>query len=257
MCPLGGRLPAFFLPPSLICNCLLIETASGLVLVDTGVGAADLRDPKRLGPMSHLLGLRGGLDDTAARQIERLGFSPGDVRHILTTHLDLDHAGGLPEFPGATVHVLARERDAALWPTGLMEHERYRACHFRHHPKWETYDPDEGETWNGFHRVRELRGLPPEILLVSLPGHSPGHAGIAVRTGAGWLLHAGDAFYERGQMSPKRAVTPGMRLFQWAVHSDRRAARRTVERLRELSLGDPAIQVLCAHDAGATLESRA
>lgn len=33
---------------------------------------------------------------TAVRQVERLGFL---VRHIVLTHLDLDHTGGLDDFP--------------------------------------------------------------------------------------------------------------------------------------------------------------
>ncbi|MFD0510570.1 MBL fold metallo-hydrolase [Streptomyces aureus] len=30
-----------------------------------------------------------------------LGYAVDDVRHIVLTHLDLDHAGGLPDFPRA------------------------------------------------------------------------------------------------------------------------------------------------------------
>src|SRR5215472_6640085 len=33
--------------------------------------------------------------ETATRQIACLGYSPKDVRHIVLTHLDLDHTGGL------------------------------------------------------------------------------------------------------------------------------------------------------------------
>jgi glyoxylase-like metal-dependent hydrolase (beta-lactamase superfamily II) len=36
-------------------------------------------------------------------QVQRLGFDPRDVRHIVLTHLDFDHAGGLDDFPHATV----------------------------------------------------------------------------------------------------------------------------------------------------------
>jgi glyoxylase-like metal-dependent hydrolase (beta-lactamase superfamily II) len=250
MCPLGGGAPRSVVPRALTCNCLLVETSDGLALVDTGVGTADMLDPRRLGVMSRFMGLASDLEDTAVRQVERLGFSKDDVRHILPTHLDLDHAGGLPDFPAATVHVLARERDAALSPGSFRRRERYRACHFAHDPKWAAYDPGAGEAWNGFDRVRELRGLPPEILMIALPGHSPGHAGIAIRTASGWLLHAGDAFYDRRQMTASGAITPGMKLFEWVAHDARREARRTEEKLRALALSDPTLQVLCAHDAG-------
>lgn len=37
-----------------------------------------------------------------------------DVRHIVLTHLDFDHAGGLDDFPEATVHMLQIERDVAV-----------------------------------------------------------------------------------------------------------------------------------------------
>ncbi len=37
--------------------------------------------------------------------MKRLGYSINDVRHIILTHLDLDHAGGLHDFPNAAVHV--------------------------------------------------------------------------------------------------------------------------------------------------------
>jgi len=45
-------------------------------------------------------------EHTALRQIERLGYHPRDVRHIVLSHLDFDHAGGLDDFPHATVHML-------------------------------------------------------------------------------------------------------------------------------------------------------
>jgi len=36
-----------------------------------------------------------------------------DVRHIVLTHLGFDHAGGLDDFPAATVHLLRQESDHA------------------------------------------------------------------------------------------------------------------------------------------------
>lgn len=256
MCPIGGRLPRSFLPRALICNCLLIETSSGLVLVDTGIGIRDMTDPKRLGPMHFLLGLELEAEGTAAHQVERLGFSISDVRHIIPTHLDLDHAGGLPDFPAAEVHVFELEKNAATAPRTLKQRERYRSCHWSHGPRWRTYDVDAGERWNGFDCVRELQGLPPEILLVSLPGHTPGHAGIAVSTGledSRWLLHAGDAYYDRRAMDENAVTTPGMKLFERLAHDHFSRASETREKLRQLTLSHSKIHSICAHDVNESL----
>jgi glyoxylase-like metal-dependent hydrolase (beta-lactamase superfamily II) len=48
------------------------------------------------------------------RQVEALGYSQSDVRHLLLTYLDRDHAGGIPDFPNAKVHVHRREHDMAV-----------------------------------------------------------------------------------------------------------------------------------------------
>ncbi|WP_197673995.1 MBL fold metallo-hydrolase [Micromonospora narathiwatensis] len=65
-----------------------------------------MRDPEaRLG-QDFLACAQPDLDphETAVRQIERLGHSPADVRHIVVTHLHRDHTGGLADFPAARVH---------------------------------------------------------------------------------------------------------------------------------------------------------
>ena len=49
-----------------------------------------------------------------------LGLDPRDVRHIVVTHLDLDHAGGLADFPDAKVHLHAREHAAAMARTHVQ-----------------------------------------------------------------------------------------------------------------------------------------
>ena len=260
-CPVGG---AVFDGRSkgalahVVCHCLMIETdAHGLVLVDTGFGLADVLHPHR--PEKRvprawraMLNIRLREEETAIRQIEALGFSAHDVRHIVLTHLDFDHAGGLEDFPNAIVHVMQREWDAAAGPRrGIVEHARYRRPQWDDVGQWRRYGA-QGEGWFGFDAVRGLDGLPPEILLVPLPGHTFGHAGVAVDRGgtAGWLLHAGDAYFYRGEMrEAKRRCTPGFRAYQRLMEASRRDRLANQERLRRLSFerrGE--IQFICAHD---------
>jgi glyoxylase-like metal-dependent hydrolase (beta-lactamase superfamily II) len=117
-CPVGGRLfdgRSHGPLAELVCHCLLIETDAGLVLVDTGFGTRDVDHPhRRLSDFFLKLNnpqLR--IEETAIAQVRHLGFDPADVRHIVVSHLDFDHAGGIEDFPNAVVHLTAREKEVA------------------------------------------------------------------------------------------------------------------------------------------------
>lgn len=225
-------------PARLVCHCWLIEARRGLLLVDTGVGAADLAEVgRRLGRWFELL-VRPRPEPlaTAIQQVRHLGFRPEDVRDIVVTHLDLDHAGGLPDFPGARVHVFRPEYEAAMAPAGVKERSRYRPVHWAHGPRWEVHDL-AGERWFGFESVRALGGEgdpDEEVLLVPLPGHSRGHSAVAARDGNGWVLHAGDAYFFHAEMAAAPRCTPALAAFQWAMGTDGRQRRRNQGRLRAL-----------------------
>jgi glyoxylase-like metal-dependent hydrolase (beta-lactamase superfamily II) len=257
MCPISRRLVngegSLFARGALVAHCLLVETdGHGLVLVDTGIGEDDLRDPKgRLGGAFVAITGAGARAPTrtARAQVSALGYDPRDVRHIVCTHLDLDHAGGLADFPEARVHVPAAESSAALARATLPERERYRPAHFAHGPRWAHYE-ERGEAWFGFPAARALEGLPPEILAVPLPGHTRGHACVAVQHSGRWLLHAGDGFFHRSVVEPDAPSMPAaLRLFESLVAVDRARVAGNHARLRALAAehrGD--VDVFCAHD---------
>jgi len=259
-CPLGGALfdgCSSGLLGHIVCHCLLIETdAHGLVLVDTGYGLKDVDHPHRADPRvprpwRAMLNIRLRAEETAIRQIEALGFHASDVRHIIATHLDFDHAGGLEDFPNATVHVMAREYEDATRPhTGFVARNRWRMPQLNQVADWRRYGA-RGEDWFGFEAVRDLDGLPPEILMVPLPGHTWGHAGVAMRQDGGrWLLHAGDAYFYRGEMrEAERRCTPGLRAYQRLMEADARSRIDNQARLRRLSIERrDAVTVTCTHD---------
>ncbi|WP_107655936.1 MBL fold metallo-hydrolase [Nocardia suismassiliense] len=235
-----------------VCHCLLIETDRTLVLVDTGIGTRDIAQPvKNLGA-EFVWGVHPSLDpaETALQQILRLGFSAGDVGHIVLTHLDIDHTGGLPDFPHAAVHVNTDELAAARRPLTFLERRRYAGASWAHGPKWVEHQA-EGAEWFGFRAIRELPGLPAEILLVPLDGHTRGHTGVAIDTGADtgprWLLHAGDAYDYHGQLDAEPTCPLGLRAFQYALQSNKSSRLHNLERLRELARYGQA-DIFCAHD---------
>jgi glyoxylase-like metal-dependent hydrolase (beta-lactamase superfamily II) len=254
MCPVGGRLwdgVSRGLTGNLVCHCQLIETdSSGLVLVDTGIGTRDVEDPyERLSPLFvHVNRIQLEHRYTALEQVKSLGFSPRDVRHIVLTHLDFDHAGGLEDFPDATVHVLRAELEEAEVRQGFIHRRRYRPEQWDGVRDWRFYDPT-GERWFGFGSVRDLDGLPPEILMIPLPGHTMGHAGIAISAPEGWLLNAGDAYFHRHEMDEDPSCTPGLLAYQKLMEENRPLRLHNQERLRDLA-NDPRgnVRIFCSHD---------
>lgn len=253
-CPLGGHWMdgvSHGLFGHMVCHCLLIETNDGLVLVDTGLGMGDVEHPvPRLSPaMLGMLNVKLRREETALAQVERLGFKARDVRHVVLTHLDFDHAGGLEDFPAATVHLLQAEADAALDRRGFVARGRYRPGQWDEVKSWRKYEP-QGEAWFGFDAVRQLAGLPPEILLIPLHGHTLGHAGVAVDTGKGWLLHCGDAYFHHTEVGRRYPLCPpGKAGYQLLMEADRTMRLKNQARLRQLSLDHAGgVTLFCAHD---------
>jgi glyoxylase-like metal-dependent hydrolase (beta-lactamase superfamily II) len=236
-------------PARLVCHCLLIEGADGLVLIDTGFGTGDVADRRQLGgPFNAIVRPRLLAEETAHAQIITLGLDPADVRHIVTTHLDLDHAGGLPDFPTAEVHLLGKELTEAMNP-GWRERQRYVASHWAHGPRWVEHETG-GDEWLGFEGIRILPGSDAEILLIPLPGHTLGHTGVAIRDGEGWLLHCGDAYFHHGEVQTPPHCPPGLRVFEALNQADGASRRQNLERLRELAerhRGE--VELICSHDA--------
>lgn len=238
----GGRM----VPPEMIAHCLLVERDGGLLLVDTGFGRDDIINPGRLGrPFVAAMRPRLDLAETARAQVEAKGYAAADVTDIALTHLDLDHAGGLADFPHARIHIFGDELDAATHPT-LRERARYIKGQWAHGPKWERHDV-EGEDWFGFTSVR---ALDDGVLLVPLRGHTRGHCGVAVRTiDGGWLLHAGDSYFNSGEKQTPPTSLKGLTAFQRLMAVDNLARRHNQERLRELHAAhSDEVTIFSAHD---------
>ncbi|HEY6555863.1 MAG TPA: MBL fold metallo-hydrolase [Polyangiaceae bacterium] len=233
----------------LVCHCLLVESPSGLVLVETGIGTADIERPhERLGSF-FLRSSRPRLDatQTASAHVERLGFSARDVRHVVLTHAHLDHAGGIADFPHAKIHVYAPEQHAVTAPATYFERQSYRRLQFAHGPRWTPHEP-AGERFFGFEAALPIAELGSEVALVPLPGHTRGHAAVAVRGPHGYMLHAGDAYFHRDQLLG-RAAPALLAVFQRMVDLDGRLRARNLVRLAELAREHGSeVQIFCAHD---------
>jgi glyoxylase-like metal-dependent hydrolase (beta-lactamase superfamily II) len=127
-------------------------------------------------------------EDEAAPQLRRLGLDPADVRWVLLSHLHTDHIGGLAAFRHAEVLVSPLEWSRAAgfagkvrgylpqrWPDGLA-------------PTLVKFD---GPPVGPFSETREL-DEDGRLVVVTTPGHTPGHLGLLVFGDGGSFLLAGD-----------------------------------------------------------------
>lgn len=228
----------------LVSHVVVLELADRLVLVDAGVGLADMAAPvARLGTPfleQSLPVLDPGR--TVVRQLAGLGLDPAAVTDVLLTHPDLDHAGGLADLPWARVHAHPDAVAAVRHPSGERDRDRVHPRQWDHEVRWAP-DPTPCDPWLGF-PAWSLDGLGDVAVMVDLPGHATGHVGYAIRTGAGWLLHAGDAFFHRATIAGGD-VPPGLQIFEAMVEEDREARLATIAALRSLP---PEVTVVCSHD---------
>ena len=172
--------------------CLLIETDQGPVLVDTGLGLRDYSQPTWFTQFFRVITIMPfDLNEAAFHKVQKLGYKPEDIKHIILTHMHFDHCGGLPDFPHAKVHAHKREYEA--FTDGRVLHwdeYAYVSRNLAHQPEFVLYETTDSK-WYDFDAIR----LPfePEMYFIPLYGHSRGHCGVATKTKDGWHFHVADA----------------------------------------------------------------
>lgn len=232
----------------MVCHVLLLETDRGLVLIDTGFGLLDCENPRRIGPSRYVLRPALRHNETAIRQIETLGFGRDDVRHIVVTHFDLDHIGGIADFPHARIHVAAAEAFGAVHASSVREKLRYRSRQWAHGPKLVEHGPN-GQPWRGFAATQPLDAIDSGVVLVPMPGHTRGHTAVAIDAGNRWILHCGDAFYYFGTIDGRSRVPAVLRAQDALFAFNRKQLRANRERLAELyRCREPDLLIVSSHD---------
>ena len=212
---------------------ILVDTNEGPVLVDTGLGLHDHESPTRLVKFFRFqMGIPYAPQETIIRQLERMKISPTEIRHIIMTHLHFDHAGGLPDFPWASIHLHKKEYEAMLKPKTLLEKFAYDKADFGHKPNWVLYEHSI-DKWFEFDAI----ALPfePRIHLIPLFGHTSGHCGVAIRDGEGWVFQAADAIPTNAEFN----ITP-----MWL---NKAVLGKHTQRIQKFSQEHPEVRILAGH----------
>jgi len=154
------------------------------IVVDTGY-----RNPEIMAS----LGMRGlqNRDQLIENQLGQHGLKLRDVRHILHTHLHIDHAGKDDLFPMSTTVVINR-RELEYSVSGLM------------HPQYPA--PDIKHLIDRLHTPQALRFLDleasggeeiaPGVTCYAAGAHTEGSMNVIVKTAEGVATICGDVLYD-------------------------------------------------------------
>lgn len=175
-----------------------------------------------------------------ADAVRGTGVDLADLAFVLLTHVHWDHCSGLAELPDVPVRLSRPEYDFSRQASpSLLSHGVVPDTY--HSATLEPFDLD-GPPVETCRASLDLFG-DGAVVVVSLPGHTPGHVGVLVTLHSGRrVLLAGDAVWSAQQVryGLQRAPLPG-----WLVDSDRAQAYDSVLRLYRMSSD---ITVLPAHD---------
>lgn len=215
--------PEAFILSEPICAYLL-ETSEGFVLIDCGLNLEVLRDPSRV-EASYGRHVYPALpvvltEHELLPQLSRLGLEPMDIRHVILSHLHIDHTGELRHFTHATISIQRREH---AWGFGPLSNIAVRRPDFDlPNLDWNIVDGD----WQ----------LMPGLDGLLTAGHTPGHQSFAVTLPSGQVkiltMDAGDLWENF-----EREIAPGsMEAPEEGLPSIRKLKRLAAERYAQLIL---------------------
>jgi glyoxylase-like metal-dependent hydrolase (beta-lactamase superfamily II) len=216
----GGRLETLKLLRALLsgaaavtvpCPAYLIRHPSaGAILVDTGLHPSVATDgEENMGRLAARFGkpaLEPGKD--VAAQLRARGLDAGEIPVVVMTHLHLDHASAISEFPNSTFVISEVEWEAAtVGPKPALN--GYRRAHFDYAFDYRTVDFDRGgiDSYSSFARCFDLFG-DGSIRLAYTPGHSAGHMSVIAHLAERDFVIGGDAVYMQAQLDGDAPLAP-------------------------------------------------
>ena len=209
-----------------------IEHPKGNVVIDGGNAVEVATDPRGYwGGVSDVYWPVMTVEEGCVNAVRSLDIVPEDVNFVLQSHLHLDHTGAIGRFPSATHVVQRAEYEYAFTPDWFSRGGYIRKDFDRPDLKWQFLAGDQTDFY-------DLYG-DGSIVLVSTPGHSPGHQSFLItlpNTGA--VLLTADAAYTTDHWNEK--ALPG--LLASAVDTV-----RSVRKLKELAAKTDAMLVV-GHD---------
>ena len=173
-------------------NMWVIDHPKGLVVFDTGnnVAVSDGKCKSHWAAgLCDLLKPNQKRDDVIDAQLRKLGYSPDQVKAVITSHAHLDHIGNIKLFPKAVHVIQKKELYQAWWPEKFQGREGgvFVMADFDGPARAFNYLELDGDY--------DLFG-DGSVTVISTPGHTLGHQSVKVKLPSGkTIVMAQDAIW--------------------------------------------------------------
>jgi N-acyl homoserine lactone hydrolase len=170
---------------TLTVSCYLVRDGDRYLLWDTGLPLSRLGE----GQIS-VGGGRARLTRSIVDQLRDIGIEPGRVDRVALSHYHSDHSGQAATFPGAILMIGAQDMAVVRGPAAAFNLQR-----------------DDFAPWlNGGGRIDEVVGDRDvfgdgRVMMLSTPGHTPGHHSLLVRLSSGPVILSGDLWHFTEQVA--------------------------------------------------------
>ncbi|MDO8774512.1 MAG: MBL fold metallo-hydrolase [Burkholderiaceae bacterium] len=225
---------------------LLVRHPRGNVLIDAGWSSTAVEDVKGFSPFKAAMASRTlaalSWRVAAPQALGRVKERPEDLAAILPTHAHFDHMAGAVDLPGTPVFLTKAEID---WVARQKEQpdvvplSNIKALETRFKPLGLEPRPHMG-----FSHSHDFYG-DGTIVVVPLPGHTPGSVGVFVNVGGRTFFDTGDATFTHEALEKG---LPKMKLLRDYADNDPPKADELVQTLAGFHKAHPEVAVLPSHD---------
>ncbi len=163
-------------------NLVLVKSKKGNILVDSGIGDTLSEKQKKI------YGVKN--NSSLEKNLKSFNLKPEDIDVVISTHLHLDHSGGMikfdengkkiPKFPNARHIVQKKEFEDALSP----DERTYATYIFENFFLLKQH--------NLLELVDGEKEIIPNVLVIPTGGHSEGHQAVLIKSEKRKILCPGD-----------------------------------------------------------------
>lgn len=199
-------------------------------------------------------------EDTAVAQLRARGVSADEVGHVVISHVHADHVAGLRDFPSARIILSPKElpsgwRDRSSWSQlrhatlpGLFPDDRHLRC---------AVESSVAHVTTGLPGSLAM-GMDicgdGSMLVIDLPGHTPGHQGLYLpHTQGPPFLLVGDACWSRAAYTETRLPPKPVQRFM----AEPTAYRAVIADLAQVHRTLPEVLIVPSHCAPSIAAARA